>query len=223
MRLGPGLAACRGGTAILVQSGSGGRSKVAIEDNSIHTFQRNGITANEAGTTAHIRRNVVTGLGPTTGAVQSGIQIALGATGVVEENIVTQMISATCVDVATCGGNANGVIVGSGSSDVRVARNTVGSTQTGVAVFGNGNRVHDNVIFETRVFDGIYVDGGGNDIKGNNITRSDESGIFIAGEANRVEKNRINEAPIGLLDGGVGNRFDKNTILNTPVPGPVAP
>src|SRR5262245_19892892 len=42
-RLGPGLAACRGGTAILVQSGGGGRSEVAIEDNSIHAFQQNGI------------------------------------------------------------------------------------------------------------------------------------------------------------------------------------
>jgi parallel beta-helix repeat protein len=223
MRLGPGLAACRGGTAILVQSGSGGRSQVTIENNSIHDFQRNGITANEAGSTVQIRRNVVTGLGPTTGSVQSGIQIARGATGVVEENVVTQMISASCVDVATCGSNGNGVIIGSGSSDVRVVRNTLGSTQTGVAVFGDDNRVQGNVIFETLVFDGIYVEGGGNDVESNNITRSDESGIFIAGDGNRVTNNRINEAPIGLLDGGVGNTFAKNTILNTPVPGPVAP
>jgi parallel beta-helix repeat protein len=229
MRLGPGLAACRGGTAMFVQSGSGGRAVVTIEGNSIHDFQRNGITANEAGTTAHIRRNVVTGLGPTTGAVQFGIQLAkdptsmVGATGVVEENIVTQMISATCVSAASCASNANGVIIGSGSSGVRVARNTIGSTQTGVAVFGDDNRVQDNVIFNTLVFDGIYVEGTGNDIKGNNITRSDESGIFTVGNDNRVEQNRINEAPIGLLDDGMGNTFKKNTILNTPVPGPVAP
>src|SRR5262245_51974685 len=168
MRLGPGLAACRGGTAILVQSGGGGRSKVAIEDNSIHDFQRNGVTANEAGTTVYIRRNVVTGLGPTTGAVQSGIQLARGATGAVEENVVTQTISANCSDAASCASPANGVIIGSGSSDVRVAHNVLGSTQTGVAVFGNGNRVQDNVIFDSVVFDGIYVEGGGNDIKGNN-------------------------------------------------------
>jgi len=229
MRLGPGLAACRGGTAILVQSGTGGRSEVAIEDNSIHAFQRNGITANEAGTTAHIRRNVVTGLGPTTGAVQNGIQLAsgvtgaVGATGVVEENVVTQLISANCVSAATCAANANGVIIGSGSSGVRVARNTLGSTQTGVAVFGNGNRVQDNVIFNTLVFDGIFVEGAGNEIRDNQITRSDESGIFAFGDDNRVANNRINEAPVGLLDGGVGNTFLKNTILNTPVPGPVAP
>src|SRR5262249_20596784 len=75
MRGGRGLAACHGATAILVQSAGGGRSEVAIEDNSIHAFQQNGITANEAGTTAHIRRNVVTGLGPTSGAVQMAIQI----------------------------------------------------------------------------------------------------------------------------------------------------
>jgi len=79
------------------------------------------------------------------------------------------------------------------------------------------------VVFDTLVFDGIYVQGGGNDIKNNSITKSDESGIFIAGDANRVVNNQINEAPIGLLDGGVGNTFRKNTILNTPVPGPVAP
>ena len=215
MRLGPALADCRGGTAILAQSGSGGGSVVAIEDTSIHDFQRNGMTLNEGGTTANVRRNVVTGLGPTTTVAQNGIQLAkaatsvAGATGVVEENVVTQ--------------TANGVIIGSGSSGVRVARNTLGRTQTGVAVFGDDNRVQDNVIFDTVVFDGIYVEGNGNDVKGNDITRSDESGIFIAGNDNRVSNNRINEAPVGLFDDGAGNTFKNNTILNTPVPGPIAP
>src|SRR5262249_34916254 len=127
MRLGPGLAACRGGTAILVQSGTGGGSQGAVGDHSSHPLPPHRIGASEAGTTAHIRRNVVTGLGPTTGAVQNGIQLAsgvtgaVGATGVVEENVVTQLISANCVSAATCAANANGVIIGSGSSGVRVA------------------------------------------------------------------------------------------------------
>jgi parallel beta-helix repeat protein len=223
MRLGPALADCRGGTAILIQSGNGGRSVVAIEGNSIHGFQRNGITANEAGTLVYIRRNVVTGLGPTTGAVQNGIQVARGATGAVDDNVVTQTISANCVDAATCAANASSVIIGSGTTDVRVTRNVLGGSQTGIAVFGDGNRVRDNIIFDTLVFDGIYVEGGGNDVQGNTITRSDESGIFVAGDGNRVQHNRINEAPIGLLDGGAGNTFRNNTILNTPLPGPVAP
>jgi parallel beta-helix repeat protein len=223
MRLGPALAACRGGTAILVQSGNGGRSTVAIESNSIHAFQRNGVTANEVGTTVSIRGNVVTGLGPTTGAVQIGIQLARGATGVVADNVVTQTISAGCVDAATCPANANAILIGTGSTAVRVTRNVLGSSQTGVAVFADGNQVQANVIFDTRVFDGIYVEGAGNDVRGNDITRSDESGIFVAGDGNRVVNNRINEAPIGVLDGGVGNTFAENTLLNTPVPGPVGP
>jgi parallel beta-helix repeat protein len=218
----PSLPSCRGGTGILVQSANGGRAMVTIEGNSIHTFQRNGITANEAGTSVQIRRNVVTGLGPTT-VVQNGIQLARGATGAIEENVVTQTISASCVNAATCPANANNVLVGSGSSGIRVARNVLGHGQTGVAVFGDGNRVQDNVIFETLVFDGIYVEGDGNQIHGNDVTRSDESGIFIAGNGNTVTNNRINEAPVGLLDAGAGNTFASNTLLNTPQPGPVAP
>ena len=218
----PSLPNCRGGTGVLVQSASGGRSVVTIEGNSIHAFQRNGITANEAGTTVEIRRNVVTGLGPTA-VVQNGIQLAFGATGVIEENVVTQTVSASCVSAAACPANANNVILGSGSSGIRVARNVLGHGQTGVAVFGDGNRVQDNVIFETLVFDGIFVEGDGNHVHGNDITRSDEAGIFIAGNGNRVTNNRINEAPVGLLDAGAGNTFTNNTLLNTPLPGPVGP
>src|SRR5208283_2859860 len=43
--------------------------------------QKNGITANEVGTTVEISRNVVVGIGPTTGAAQNGIQIGYGAQG----------------------------------------------------------------------------------------------------------------------------------------------
>lgn len=218
MRLGAGLESCRGGTAILVQSANGGRSVVTIERNSVHDFQRNGITANESGTDVRIRRNVITGLGPTTGAVQNGIQLAFGATGVVEENAVSQMISANCLDVASCPGNANDVIIGSTSSGVRVLRNVLGSSQTGVAVFGDDNRVQDNVIFDTRVFDGVYVEGDGNVVHGNDITRSDEAGVFLFGNDNRVSNNRINEAGVGIIDDGAGNRVLNNTILNTPAP-----
>ena len=41
--------------------------------------------------------------------------------------------------------------------------------------------------------------------------------------SNRVANNRMNEAPIGLFDGGTGNTFQKNTILQTRFPGRVAP
>jgi parallel beta-helix repeat protein len=213
MRLGAGLEGCRGGTGILVQSANGLQSVVTIEKNSIHDFQRNGITANEAGTDVRIRRNVITGLGPTTGAVQNGIQLAFGATGSVEENVVSQMISANC-SVVSCPANANDVIVASTSSGVRVVRNVLGSSQTGVALFGSGNQVQDNIIFDTRVFDGVYVEGDDNVVHGNDITRSEEAGVLLVGSNNRVSNNRINEAGVGILDFGTGNALLNNTVLN---------
>ena len=114
--------------------------------------------------------------------------------------------------------NANNVIVGSESSSVRVLRNVLGHSQTGVALFGGGNRVQDNVIFDTRVFDGVYVQGNDNVVHGNDITRSAEAGVFLAGNDNRVSNNRLNEAGVGIIDVGAGNRLLNNTILNTAAP-----
>jgi hypothetical protein len=62
------LNGCQSGTGIFVQSGNGGVSKVEIDRCTVHDFQKNGITADEIGTVTIIRRNVVTGIGSTTGA-----------------------------------------------------------------------------------------------------------------------------------------------------------
>jgi len=72
-KLSASLNGCQSGTGVFVESGAGQSSDVEISDCSIHDYQKNGITANEAGTMARIRRNVVTGIGPTPGAAQNGI------------------------------------------------------------------------------------------------------------------------------------------------------
>ncbi len=74
-KLGTGLGGCQSGTGIFVQSGGGGVSNVEIEKSTIHDFQKNGITADEVGTQVSVHGNVVTGIGPTTGAAQNGIQM----------------------------------------------------------------------------------------------------------------------------------------------------
>src|SRR3974390_1536927 len=65
---GANLIGCQSGSGIFVESGGGQVSSVNVETNSIHDFQKNGITADEVGTSVLIRANTVTGLGPTTGA-----------------------------------------------------------------------------------------------------------------------------------------------------------
>src|SRR5882757_3869301 len=86
------LNGCQSGTGIFVQSGNGGFSKVEIDHCTVHDFQKNGITADEKGTVTIIRRNVVTGIGPTTGAAQNGVQIGFGAAGSITDNVVTNNI-----------------------------------------------------------------------------------------------------------------------------------
>src|SRR5271167_1923840 len=91
-KLAASLNGCQSGSGIFVQSGSGGVSKVEIEHCTVHDFQKNGITADEQGTVTVIRRNVVTGIGATTGAAQNGVQIGFGAAGSILENVVTNNI-----------------------------------------------------------------------------------------------------------------------------------
>jgi parallel beta-helix repeat protein len=78
--------------------------------------------------------------------------------------------------------------------------------------------VQDNVIFDTRVFDGVYVEGNDNVVHSNDITHSAEAGVFLAGNNNRVSNNRINDAGAGIIDIGTGNVVRNNTILNAPAP-----
>ena len=105
------LNGCQSGTGIFVQSGNGGVSKVEIDRCTVHDFQKNGITADEKGTVATIRRNVVTGIGATTGAAQNGVQIGFGAAGSILENVVTNNVWAPCTAIAACTAVATNILV----------------------------------------------------------------------------------------------------------------
>ena len=94
--LGAALGGCQSGTGIFVQSGGGGISTVEIDNSTIHDFQKNGITADEVGTQVSVHDNVVTGIGPTSGAAQNGIQIGFGAGGAISMNTVTNNVWSPC-------------------------------------------------------------------------------------------------------------------------------
>src|SRR5262249_54167005 len=208
-------------------SSGGQNSVVGVADSSIHAYQKNGITANEAGTDVTIEGNVVTGLGPTTGAVQNGIQIGFGAVGTIRHNTVANHIWSPCVSV-DCTTTANDILVFQ-SDGVSVHDNVIGVSQTGVAIVGNNANVFDNDIFDSQVFDGIELIGDGNTAERNQITHSDQSGVLVAGNSNVVRQNVINESAIGVLKvaGSTGNTIANNTYFNSPVklqdPRPGAP
>ena len=197
-KLGSGLEGCQSGTGIFVQSGGGSISSVEIVDCTIHDYQKNGITADEIGTNAVIRRNVVTGLGPSPAIAQNGIQIGFGAEGAIERNLVTNNIFSPCNNAATCTAVATNILV-TESDGVEVSGNRAGISQVAIFVHGNNSNVLRNETFSTFVFDGVRVEGSQAKVRGNQVFNGAEAGIFLLGNNNVVRDNTITEAPIGIL------------------------
>ncbi len=82
---------CQGYLGVFVQSGNGGpglNSNVVIDGSTVHSYGKNGITANEAGTFVTVTNCTIIGEGPGWGAAQNGVQIGFGAHGKVTNNII---------------------------------------------------------------------------------------------------------------------------------------
>ena len=212
------LNGCQSGSGIFVQSGNGEISHVEIQRSTIHDFQKNGITANEIGTSASIDGNVVTGLGPTTGAAQNGIQIGFGAGGSIQNNTVTNNVWAPCTAVSTCTAVATNILVEQ-SDGIRVKDNVVGISQVGIFIHANQGQVVENRTFATSVFDGIHIEGDQAQVKRNDVFNGAQSGIFVDGNNNIVQHNSITEAGVGILKmaGSTGNLIQMNDVFDAPV------
>jgi len=218
-KLSVSLNGCQSGDAIVVQSLLGGTSKVTIDDNSVHDYQKNGITGNESGTEVAITNNVVTGLGPTTGAAQNGIQIGFGAKGGILRNTVTDNVWAPCVSLTNCAFNATGILVFQ-SDDVRVEHNSLATNQVGIFTNGQNAKIESNNISNSVVLVGIDLAGDDNLASHNDVTNSGQAAILIEGNNNTVQSNDITEAPVGILklSGTTGNTHPGNTFFDTLIP-----
>jgi len=209
------LNGCQSGTGIFVQSGSGQLSSVAVDSNSVHDFQKNGITADEVGTTVMIRANTVTGLGATAGAAQNGIQIGFGAGGSIRNNTVTNNLWSPCTAIATCTAVATNILV-TQSDSVTVSGNTVSVNQVGIFIDGNSSTVANNETSASSVFDGIRLEGSQNFARANSVVNAGEAGIYIDGSNNVVRNNTITDATIGILKTTTssGNLIQGNSFFN---------
>jgi nitrous oxidase accessory protein NosD len=198
VRLASTLSGCQSGNAIDVESSSSGQSNVTIADNSVDAYQKNGITANEPGTKVEITENAVTGLGPTTGAAQNGIQIGFGAHGRVTNNAVADNIYSPCESVANCPSNAAGILIFQ-SDGVRVERNTVASSQVGIFIAANNGNIGGNAVLHSVALDGIALVGNGNSVSNNEISSSDDAAVFIQGNNNTIFDNEFTGAAFGIF------------------------
>ena len=192
-----------------------------MQNSAVHDFQKNGITTNGAGIFVQIQNNSVRGSGPNPHIAQNGIQLGYGATGEVEDNALSDFV------YSGEGYVASGIlIVGSHGADIE--ENTVGNTQGGIvttSIPGNDadkTSINDNWIFGTvSTNDGIYVCSNRNQVQGNTLHNSTQSGVNLdsscgGGNNNTVKGNTINEACAGVLEvtGETGNTISNNNYFN---------
>ena len=224
---------CDSGLGIYIEANTG--PTVAVTISAVNNFQKNGITASgygdgSAGPVMNIYSDNVAGKGPTTDALQNGIQIGYGATGKVNQNIVSELVwnSGTSGDPRA---GATGILVVA-SNGVAVSSNRIASTQFAIAVvsdpiYGNadGNFVTVNYINNTRLFDAIDICSNNNTVQNNDEYNSTQSGIHVdstctegpgggnSGNGNLVTNNNNNGACAGILAGfGTGNTLNPQIL-----------
>jgi hypothetical protein len=227
---------CQNGLAVNVESLTAGPA-VTINNNSVRAYQKNGITATGAATTAEagpavtITKNYIEGFAatamnwPQSGAAENGIQFGFGATGSVTLNTVSDNVWGQDVFGDT-GDAASGILVYA-SNDVSVTQNSVNSAQFGIVTVTDPNygtadsgTISSNHIAGTQLYDAIDLCSSNNTVKSNTIYNSGQSGIHIddscgTGNGNAVSSNLINEACAGILLGtGTGNTTTPNTYFN---------
>ncbi len=201
---------CQNGLAINVESTTSADS-VTVSYNSVHAYQKNGITATGAGTGAGspgpnvtIKNNYIVGLGANAlnwganaPAAENGVQFGFGASGSVSANTVIDNIWPD--DNSSQPGNAASGILVFASNGITVSTNYVGSAQYGIAIetdsYGfcgtqsspiscgpaDSAVVTGNKVFGTQIFDGIDLCSNHNMATSNILNGNAESGIHIDG------------------------------------------
>ena len=212
----PPVSGCQDGDAIVAQSSSGQSATVEIAFNSVHDYQKNGITGNETGTTVTIHHNTVTESAPANGAAPNGVQIGFGATGTITANNVSGNVWAPCVSINNCTAAGSGILIFE-SNSVTIQNNDVGTNQVGLFVEGDGTTIHNNDVFNSLVLYGIAVTGNDSAITGNSITHSDQDAIVIDGNNGTIRNNKIADALVGVftVNGSSGNSITGNTFFDT--------
>jgi len=165
-----------------------------------------------------ITGNAVSGLGPTTGAAQNGIQIGFGAQGRVTNNAVADNIYSPCESAANCPSNAAGILIYQ-SDGVRVERNTVASSQVGIFIAANNGNIAGNTVLHSVALDGIALVGNGNSVSSNDISSSDDAAVYIQGNNNTVFDNEFTGSAFGIfkISGSTGTNHYGNQYYATVV------
>jgi len=224
---------CQGGVGVEAGfSPTGQIGHIALDSDTVQSYQKNGITVDGAGSSAKIVGVTVTGAGPTATIAQNGIQISDGATGSVTGSTITgNNYTGTGEAFST------GILVYGGSScsapyvreplvkKASITHNTVLNNDVGIALFNvnvacsksastpTRNRVCSNVIRNGHGYVHGVASADANisgyvTAKGRAI--GDQAGVSDSGDKDIICDNAI---------GGIGYAArDKTSTLPNPAP-----
>jgi hypothetical protein len=217
------LTGCQEGLGVFIES-YGGTASVTMTGNSIHDYDKNGITADGSAATLVATNNAVTGAGPTSATAQNGIQVSDGAKGTVNSNVITGD------DYIPTAYSASGILFYSAAADVEANDNIINDTNGAVYFYlSNNGTAKGNNISKTFNYDAVVAYQSDFDVIENNVISraglevANQEGIYICGSHNKIENNTINEAPIGIqidetsadgCSGASGNYTHGNVYYN---------
>lgn len=129
-----GYQGCQSGEGIFVENQTSGTPALTISNNTVGTFDKNGITVSYNGDISYIDDNTVTGIGPTTVIAQNGIQLGFAATGHIKGNTVSNLAYIPCQGCTAYG--SSGILLydipTGGLTLTEVLDNNVTNSQYGV-------------------------------------------------------------------------------------------
>lgn len=210
------LGGCQNGIAVQVGRASEGQTgSASIQKNLIDNYQKGGIVVSNAGSSADIKDNDVTGIGPTATIAQNGIQVSAGATASVSHNEVSQNIYSPQTVVST------GILLFE-PGNVTVDHNNVFSNDVNIYAFNSANPVIQHNSVSGGTYDGIDLTDGttGANVSHNSSDNNAFDGIYVdsASTNNSITYNRLHgnggfdaeDQSVGTRSCGTANTWEHN-------------
>lgn len=206
---------CQNGVAIDVGRMSEGQvGSATIQKNIIDNYQKGGIVVSNVGSSADVKDNDVTGVGPTAVIAQNGIQISAGATATVQHNTITDNVYTPQSVVST------GILLFSPGA-VTIDHNEASSNDVNIYSFDASNPVITHNKVSGGSFDGIdVVQTTGANVSHNTALNNVYDGIYVDPTAtgNTFSHNKMkgngefdaNDQSVGTGSCGTGNTWDHN-------------
>ena len=190
-----------------------------IIGNVIDKYQKNGVTIDNAGSSAEIKHNRILGIGPTAVIAQNGAQVSRGATAEIEHNFIAYNIYSPRT-VASAG------VLLFQSGQVLTDHNDVIVNDVNIYMFdaASGTATTHNMV-RAATFDGIALQqemSSGNQVEYNMTEENAGPGIgMYDARNNSVENNHVedNQDSGILLDNAHGNTVGDNQVRDNGTPG----